>query len=73
MIQIGELFNKIIPLETLLQMPLPFVHRLRDLQIQRREEAERIRQQPQQPNGGLQPTIPPMNHMAMEELIDELS
>lgn len=33
------MFGKIIPIDTLLQMPLPFVHRLRDIRMKQLEQA----------------------------------
>jgi len=35
------MFNKLIPMEMLARMPLPFVHRLRDIRIKQIEEANR--------------------------------
>ena len=35
------MFNKIIPFDTLAQMPRPFVHRLRDKRLQQLEEKRR--------------------------------
>lgn len=37
----GLMFGKIIPMNVLAQMPLPFVHRLRDIRIKQIEEANR--------------------------------
>lgn len=34
------MFGKIIPMDTLLQMPLPFVHRLRDIRMKQLEQAK---------------------------------
>ena len=69
----GLLFNKIIPMEMLAQMPLPFVHRLRDIRIKQLQEAQ------QQSHGGSNgnPTILPnalaAQQYAIENLVDELS
>lgn len=35
------MFGKIIPLDMLARMPLPFVHRLRDIRIKQLQEANR--------------------------------
>ena len=45
MLQVGELLNKSIPMEMLVQMPLPFVHRLRDLKIKQLIEQNKQRQE----------------------------
>ena len=37
----GLMFGKIIPLDMLARMPLPFVHRLRDIRIKQLQEANR--------------------------------
>lgn len=37
----ASLMKGLIPIETLAQMPLPFVHRLRDLRIQQLEARKR--------------------------------
>lgn len=37
----ASLMKGLIPIETLAQMPLPFVHRLRDLRIQQLEAKKR--------------------------------
>ena len=42
----GLLFNKIIPFDILVQMPRPFVHRLRDIRIKQLEEANQTLQRP---------------------------
>ena len=72
----GLMFNKIIPMEMLAQMPLPFVHRLRDIRLKQLQEANRS----QNLNGLPVPQIPqgaPMNYAlqqaAIDDLVDELS
>lgn len=56
----GMLFKNIIPMEMLVQMPLPFVHRLRDIRIKQLEEANK-----QNAGGAISP-------LAIENLVDEL-
>lgn len=41
MIDIGLLFNKIIPMELLVQMPVSFVRRLRDLRLDQVEKQQK--------------------------------
>ena len=66
----GLMFNKIIPMEMLAQMPLPFVHRLRDIRIKQLQEANNQNNAPGNPvNQG----NPVLNNAAIEDLIDELS
>ena len=38
------MFGKIIPMNVLAQMPLPFVHRLRDIRIKQIEEANKMQE-----------------------------
>ena len=40
----GLMFGKIIPMNVLAQMPLPFVHRLRDIRIKQIEEANKMQE-----------------------------
>ena len=77
----GYMFNKIIPMEMLAQMPLSFVHRLRDVRMKQLE----TEQQNQQNNQGITPNginntnnqYTPREFLAnkaiIEEAIDELS
>lgn len=73
------MFNKIIPMEMLAQMPLPFVHRLRDIRIKQLEEANKEQEKqmqafrnspPQQANRG---GVPSFAGVTYEDLIDELT
>lgn len=66
----GMLFNKIIPMEMLAQMPLPFVHRLRDLQIKRLEAQQ---QQMSGIAGNSTPMPPAIPATAIDDIVDELS
>lgn len=77
----GYMFNKIIPMEMLAQMPLSFVHRLRDVRMKQLE----TEQQNQQNSQGITPNginntnnqyVPReflANKAIIEEAIDELS
>lgn len=72
----GLMFNKIIPMEMLAQMPLPFVHRLRDIRLKQLQEANRS----QNMNGLPVTQVPqgaPINYAiqqaAIDDLVDELS
>lgn len=74
------MFNKVIPLEMLVHLPLPFVHRLRDLRIQQLQEANKQQEQmirEQQAAGKKQPpnrfTHPAMMNGSFADLIDELT
>lgn len=84
----GLIFNKIIPMEMLAQLPRPFVHRLRDIRLkqleeQNREQERMMRQQEQaranhQAAQAAQP-VPPMPQQfsgagaSLEDFIDELT
>lgn len=70
----GLLFNKIIPMEMLAEMPVSFVHRLRDIR------SEQLKQQHQQQsetqnNSWIQKGAQTLNsaydQSAIEDLIDE--
>jgi len=82
----GLMFAKIIPMETLVQLPLPFVHRLRDIRIKQLEEAQKQQQENMKsmqsniptgsrktrPNvGALDPAM--FNGTPYDDLIDELT
>jgi hypothetical protein len=82
----GLMFAKIIPMETLVHLPLPFVHRLRDIRIKQLEEAQKQQQENMQniqshmpagsrkprPNvGALDPAM--FNGTPYDDLIDELT
>ena len=78
----GELLGKIVPMERLAQMPLPFVHRLRDIRIKqleaRKKQQDEIanRNNPQiQPGQPIQPTNPlvGITDTDLEEFADELA
>lgn len=79
MIELGLLFGKIIPMDILAQLPLHFVHRLRDLRIKQVEEANRAQSaqlnQPKAPlisNGAaFDPAM--FNGTALDDIIDELT
>lgn len=78
----AELFGKLIPFETLAQMPLPFVHRLRDIRLKQLEERNKQREEianrnnPQlKPGQPIQPTNPlvGVTDSDLEEFADELA
>ena len=75
------MFNKIIPMEMLAQMPLSFVHRLRDVRMKQLETEQQNQQNSQgiTPNGinNTNNQYTPREFLAnkaiIEEAIDELS
>ena len=77
----GYMFNKIIPMEMLAQMPLSFVHRLRDVRMKQLETEQQNQQNSQgiTPNGinNTNNQYTPQEFLAnkaiIEEAIDELS
>lgn len=77
----GYMFNKIIPMEMLAQMPLSFVHRLRDVRMKQLETEQQNQQNSQgiTPNGinNINNQYVPREFLAnkaiIEEAIDELS
>ena len=77
----GYMFNKIIPMEMLAQMPLSFVHRLRDVRMKQLETEQQNQQNSQgiTPNGinNTNNQDTPREFLAnkaiIEEAIDELS
>lgn len=69
----GELFHKIIPLEMLAQMPLSFVHRLRDIRIKQLQEANKIHRAEMSQKSPQLPVQGTVDPSAIEDFIDELS
>lgn len=83
----GLMFNKIIPMEMLAQMPLPFVHRLRDIRMKQLEEQnkqqaaemQKLQQRAAGPRGNIQNNLPRginpaiLNDTAIDDFIDELT
>ncbi len=82
----GLIFNKIIPLDMLAQLPRPFVHRLRDIRIkqleeQNKEQERMMKQQEQarinQQNNARQSFPQPQTFSgagaSLEDFIDELT
>ena len=82
----GLIFNKIIPLDMLAQLPRPFVHRLRDIRIkqleeQNKEQEKMMKQQEQarinQQNNARQSFPQPQQFSSvgasLEDFIDELT
>jgi len=72
------MFNKIIPMDMLAQLPLPFVHRLRDIRIKQIEEANKHQEaMMNNPNYVLPPNARGVDHAmfngtAIDDIIDEL-
>ena len=83
MIELGELFNRCIPVDTLLRMPRKFVSRLRELRkLQQKRQMEQRQQQMQSnavQSGGndhsasIRNAQQIFNSTAIEDLVDELS
>lgn len=81
----GLMFAKIIPMNMLAQLPLPLVHRLRDIRIKQLEEANKQQQAAiNRRNGGMlkstrgipiPPSIDPamLNGTIYDDIIDELT
>ena len=82
----GLMFGKIIPMDLLAQMPLPFVRRLRDIRIKQIEEANKqqeaqMRQYQTPSRNSMSPAVPQgrgmdaamFNGTPYEDIIDELS
>lgn len=67
MIQISSLFKGMIQIETLAQMPLQFVHRLRDIRLKQLEQQQHDAEIKSKQTGS--PAIPAY---AAEQLMDEL-
>ena len=75
MIELGELFNRCIPVDTLLQFPRKFVIRLRELRrIQKEHQAKQQYSQMNSINTQNTNNAHQMfNSTAIDELVDELS
>lgn len=79
----GQLFNKVLPMEMLAQLPRPFVHRLRDIRIKQLEEQhkeqESMMKQQEQARNNLSraqnnvASSPSFAGAALEDFIDELT
>lgn len=82
----GLLFNKLIPMEMLAQLPRPFVHRLRDIRMKQLEEQnkeqERLMRQQEQArmneNARARNSFPQTSQFSgagasLEDFIDELT
>lgn len=79
MIELGDLFNRCIPIDTLLRMPRKFVIRLRELRrFQKEQQAKQQMQQMNQMNSGGPSSVPAVasrafDSTAIDEIVDELS
>lgn len=67
---VTSLLNKHVPANVLMDMPVPFVHRLRDLKIKELEEQQRMQQRntSNNNNNGMM-----VNKATIDDLVDELS
>ena len=80
MIELGLLLGKMVPIDVLMRLPRPFVHRLRDLRIKQLEDANKERER-QSKNSGKNTGIQPMpvwdpgmqTGTDVDELMDELN
>lgn len=73
------LFKNIIPIETLGGMPLPFLHRLRDIRIKQLEDQNKTRMNAMQPQTQNRQNPNTVNNYgggipqsAIEDIIDEI-
>lgn len=71
------MFNKVLPIEMLVQLPRPFVHRLRDIRMKQLEDANKQHMANIKLSGG-GGTYPPqtnttMDATAIDDFIDELT
>lgn len=77
MIEIGKMFNKIIPFDTLCNMPVSFVHHLRDIRCEQlKQEAKAQEEQMNNSNwanNSQNNGVPVVPRSVMDELDDELS
>ena len=81
MIELGELFNRIIPLDMLLRYPRKYVIRLRDLRrLQKQRQMEQHQSQmaatnfaPQNHAASIRNAQQVLNSSAIDDLVDELS
>ena len=81
--EMATLMKGLIPIETLARMPLPFVHRLRDLRIKqieaKRRQQEIMANKMPKFNGDVNsnnyapPNMSGFDESAIEELVDELT
>lgn len=77
----GMLLGKYIPIEMLARMPLPFVHRLRDIRIKQLEEQKRrqdlLNAQMKHPtsNNNALPKMPigGLDDSDLDDLVDDLA
>lgn len=77
--EIATLMKGLISIETLGQMPLPFVHILRDMRLKQLEakkqyqEQQMATQQQRTPNTKQPQQSPMFDESAVQELVDELT
>lgn len=75
MIELGMLFNRCLPIETLLRMPRKFVNRLREIRkMQKEQEAKQNMQMMNTSNAESVNHAKQVFHgAAIDDLVDELS
>lgn len=79
MIELGDLFNRCLPIDMLLRMPRKFVNRLREIRkLQKKQEHQRQEQQLAAANNtGISNPIAharqTFDSTAIDEMVDELS
>lgn len=73
----GLMFNKIIPMEMLANMPLSFVHRLRDIRCEQLKEQAKQQRLTENNNNWANENVQNLsdayNRSGIEDLVDELS
>lgn len=73
----GLMFNKIIPMEMLANMPLSFVHRLRDIRCEQLKEQAKQQHLTENNNNWANENVQNLsdayNRSGIEDLVDELS
>lgn len=79
MIELGDLFNRCLPIDVLLRMPRKFVNRLREIRkLQKKQEHQQQQQHlAAANNNGITNSVANARQMfdstAIEEMVDELS
>lgn len=80
MIELGDLFNRCLPIDTLLRMPRKFVNRLREIRKLQKKQQEQHQQQQLNAANSTSGVSNPIAHArqvfdstAIDEMVDELS
>ena len=66
MIELGKLFNKVLPIEFVMRLPRPYVYRLRDHRIKQLMEERKAIEKSTKGSSGF-------GYNTMEDIIDELT